>query len=124
MELKVPQCALAANNRDPIGRQRPQLKNRRQSDPGTIHKYAGVPGSHIGRDDLTALAKRAASPYLGTGDFEFIGTATHTGPTTLDTRSFTSFSQARGEVVETHILEGDHFRFSDQKAKKQGELIA
>jgi hypothetical protein len=77
-----------------------------------------------GANNIAGAASRALSLFFGTDDFEFTVTTTNTGPTSLDTRSFTSFSQARDEVVNARILEGIHFRFADEKARKQAEHIA
>jgi hypothetical protein len=40
------------------------------------------------------------------------------------TRTYTKFSDVRDEVVDARIWEGIHFRFADEKARKQGEHIA
>jgi hypothetical protein len=42
----------------------------------------------------------------------------------MDTRTYQKFSDVRDEVVEARILDGIHFRFADEKARKQGEHIA
>ena len=39
------------------------------------------------------------------------------------TRSFTSLSQARGEVVEARILQGIHFRRADEDGVKIGQGV-
>jgi len=77
-----------------------------------------------GANNVSAAGSRALSLFFGTDDFSFTVTTTNPGPTIMDTRSFTSFSQAREEVVEARILQGIHWRFSDVKARKQGEQIA
>jgi hypothetical protein len=39
------------------------------------------------------------------------------------TRSFTSLSQARGEVVEARVLQGIHFRRADEDGVKIGKAV-
>jgi len=99
---------------------------RTAGDPNWLPFIAtpAYPDYTSGANNVTAAATRALSLFFGTDDFAFTVTTTNTGPTILDTRPFTSFSQARDEVVEARILEGIHFRFADEKARKQGEHIA
>jgi hypothetical protein len=52
------------------------------------------------------------------------GTTTlNTSPTLTATRSFTSLSQARDEVVEARILQGIHFRRADEDGVKIGKGV-
>ena len=60
----------------------------------------------------------------GTNEMNFSVTTTNPGPTIQDTRNFTNFNDAQQEVVEARILEGIHFRFADEPARKQGRLVA
>lgn len=77
-----------------------------------------------GANNITGAATRSLSLFFGTDEFAFTVTTTNTGPTTLDTRPYTSFSQVRDEVVNARIWEGIHFRFADKSARKQGEHVA
>jgi hypothetical protein len=77
-----------------------------------------------GANNISAAATRALSLFFGTDEFTFSITTTNTAPTNVDTRTYTRFSDVRDEVVEARIYEGIHFRFADEKARKQGEHIA
>lgn len=77
-----------------------------------------------GANNIAGSATRALSLFFGTNEMNFTIATTNPGPTTNDTRSYTKFSQVRDEVVEARILQGIHFRFADQDARKQGEHIA
>ena len=67
---------------------------------------------------------RAASLYFDTNDMNFQIATTNPGPTQLDTRSYSKFSQVRDEVEDARILQGIHFRFADYAGRQQGEHIA
>lgn len=82
------------------------------------------PDYSSGANCITAAATRAMSLFFGTDEVNFSVTTNNTGPTVLDTRSYTRFSDVRDEVVEARIFEGIHFRFADQSARKQGEHVA
>jgi hypothetical protein len=60
---------------------------------------------------------------LETDSVEFTMTTTNTANTNLDTRTYTSLSQAIQEVVEARILLGIHFRFADEASVKMGHNI-
>ena len=77
-----------------------------------------------GANNISAAATRALSLFFDTNEFTFTITTTNTGPTNVDTRTYHKFSEVRDEVVEARIYEGIHFRFADEKARKQGEHIA
>jgi hypothetical protein len=62
--------------------------------------------------------------FFETDSMEFSMTTTNTGPTTLDTRSYTSFSQAIQEVVDARVLLGIHFRFADEASVGIGKNVA
>jgi hypothetical protein len=77
-----------------------------------------------GANNISAAATRSMSLFFGTNEFDFSVTTTNTVPTNVDTRMYGKFSDVRDEVVEARILEGIHFRFADELARKQGEHIA
>ncbi len=77
-----------------------------------------------GANNLTGAAMRVMALFFGGNNMEFEIATTNPGPTQNDTRYYTKFSQVREEVVEARILQGIHFRFADQDARKQGEHLA
>lgn len=77
-----------------------------------------------GANNISCAAARALSLFFDTNELTFSITTTNTGPTNVDTRTYSRFSDVRDEVVEARIYEGIHFRFADEKARKQGEHIA
>jgi len=77
-----------------------------------------------GANNLTAAATRSLALFFGTNEMNFTITTTNPGPTIQDTRSFTKFSDVQEEVVLARILEGIHFRFADEPARKQGRQVA
>jgi hypothetical protein len=77
-----------------------------------------------GANNLTASATRALSLFFGTNEMSFSITTTNPGPTSQDTRFFTSFNDVQDEVVNARIFEGIHFRFADEEARKQGRHVA
>lgn len=72
-----------------------------------------------GANNISASATRAMSLFFGTNDMTFTVKKSDT-----ITRTFDKFSDVRDEVVDARIWEGIHFRFADEKARKQGEHIA
>jgi hypothetical protein len=77
-----------------------------------------------GANGFAASATRAMSLYFDTNDMNFQIATTNPGPTQLDTRSYSKFSEVREEVEDARILQGIHFRFADHAGRKQGEHIA
>ena len=77
-----------------------------------------------GANAFTASATRAMSLYFGTNEMDFQIATTNPGPTVVDIRSYSKFSEVRDEVEYVRILEGIHFRFADAIARRQGEHIA
>jgi len=72
-----------------------------------------------GANNISAATTRALSLFFGTDDMTFTVKKSDT-----ITRTFNRFSDVRDEVVDARIWEGIHFRFADEKARKQGEHIA
>ena len=72
-----------------------------------------------GANNISSAAMRAISLFFGTNDMTFT-----VKKSDAVTRTYTRFSDVRDEVVEARILQGIHFRFADEKARKQGEHIA
>ena len=62
--------------------------------------------------------------FFETDSMEFSMTTTNTGPTILDTRVYTSFTQATQEVVDARVLLGIHFRFADEASRVLGRDVA
>ena len=77
-----------------------------------------------GANNFVASATRAMSLYFGTNEMGFQIATTNPGPTQVDIRSYSRFSEVRDEVEDVRILEGIHFRFADVTARKQGQRIA
>ena len=77
-----------------------------------------------GANGFAASATRAMSLYFDTNEMNFQIMTTNPGPTQVDTRSYTKFSEVRDEVEDARILQGIHFRFADALARRQGEHIA
>jgi len=82
------------------------------------------PDHTSGANNFTASVTRALSLFFGTDEFSFSITTTNPGPTALDTRLYSSFSDVQEQVVNARIWEGIHFRFADEAARKQGRHVA
>jgi len=82
------------------------------------------PDYSSGANGLTSSTMRALENYFGNDEIKFSITTTNTGPTTQDTRSFTSFSAAAQEVVDARIYLGIHFRFADEASRTIGYKVA
>ena len=76
-----------------------------------------------GANNLTAAATRSLALFFGTNEMSLSITTTNPGPTVIDTRDYTKFSDVQQEVVD-RIYEGIHFRFADEVARKQGRQVA
>ena len=61
--------------------------------------------------------------YFGTDEFEF-SILSPTPGLTMNPRQYHRFSEAAQEVVEVRILQGIHFRFADEAARRQGRRVA
>ena len=61
--------------------------------------------------------------YFGTDEFDF-SILSPTPGLTVNPRQYHRFSEAAQEVVEVRILQGIHFRFADEQARRQGRRIA
>jgi hypothetical protein len=82
------------------------------------------PDHTSGANNVSGAATRALSLFFGTDDMTFVVTTTNTTPGIPQTRTYTKFSDASLDVVEARILEGIHFRFADEDARKQGRHVA
>ena len=61
--------------------------------------------------------------YFGTDEFDF-SILSPTPGLTVNPRQCHRFSEAAQEVVEVRILQGIHFRFADEQARRQGRRVA
>lgn len=61
--------------------------------------------------------------YFGTDEFDF-SILSPTPGLTVNPRQYHRFSEAAQEVVEVRILQGIHFRFADEQARRQGRRVA
>jgi hypothetical protein len=77
-----------------------------------------------GANSITAAAVVSLQNFFGTDRMNVSLTTTNTGPTSQDTRSFTSLSDVAQEVVDARILLGIHFRFADEAARTLGTKVA
>jgi hypothetical protein len=82
------------------------------------------PDHTSGANNISNATLRSLQLFFGTNSLAFSVTTTNTGPTAQDTRTFTHFTDAAGEVVDARIYEGIHFRFADQDARQQGKHVA
>ena len=82
------------------------------------------PDHTSGANNVSGAATRALSLFFGTDDMTFVVTTTNTTSGIPQTRTYTKFSDASLDVVEARILEGIHFRFADEDARKQGRHVA
>jgi hypothetical protein len=91
--------------------------------------YPDHPSGHV---SLATAVTRTAARFFGTDKISFNatnqllylpGTTTPAGPTDTATRTFTSLSQARDEVIEARILQGIHFRNADVSGAKIGKRV-
>src|SRR5829696_3306294 len=77
-----------------------------------------------GANGVSSSAMFSMEHFFETDRVDFSMTTTNTGPTILDTRNYTSFSQATQEVVDARILLGIHFRFADEASREIGKNVA
>ena len=82
------------------------------------------PDHTSGANNISSAALHSLRLFFGKDKMNFSVTTTNLGPTNMDTRTFTRFSDARQEVVDARIYEGIHFRFADEDARKQGSQVA
>jgi hypothetical protein len=61
--------------------------------------------------------------FFGTDHMDFSMATTNTGPTNVDIRDYTRFSQAVQEVIDARVLLGIHFRFADEESVKMGHNV-
>ena len=78
------------------------------------------PEHSSGHSSLAGAVTETARLFFGTDKIAFSATNPNPGPT----RSFTSLSQARQEVVDARVLEGIHFRHADEDGAKIGRDVA
>jgi len=77
-----------------------------------------------GANNVSAATLRSLENFFGTDVMTFKVTTTNTGPTNVDTRVYSRFSDAATDVVNARIYEGIHFRFADTEARTQGTRVA
>src|SRR6267142_305078 len=77
-----------------------------------------------GANNVSAATLRSLENFFGTDVMTFKVTTTNTGPTNVDTRVYSRFSDAATDVVNARIYEGIHFRFADAEARRQGTRVA
>jgi hypothetical protein len=77
-----------------------------------------------GANNVSGAATRALALFFGTNEMTFIVGTTNTTPGIPQTITYTRFDDASRDVVESRILEGIHFRFADEDARKQGRHVA
>jgi hypothetical protein len=77
-----------------------------------------------GANGVSSSALYTMEHFFETDAMEFQMTTTNTGPTTQDTRNYSSFSQAIQEVVDARVLLGIHFRFADEASRDLGRNVA
>jgi len=77
-----------------------------------------------GANGVSSSAMFSMEHFFETDGVAFSMTTTNTGPTTLDTRDYASFSQATQEVVDARVLLGIHFRFADEASRELGKNIS
>jgi hypothetical protein len=92
--------------------------------------YPDQPSGHVG---LATAITMTAQRFFNTDKLSFDatnqvlyvpGTLTlNTDPTLTATRSFTTLSQARAEVIEARILQGIHFRRADEGGAEIGKGV-
>ena len=76
-----------------------------------------------GANGVSSSSMFAMEHFFETDSMVFSMTTTNTGPTILDTRQYTSFSQAIQEVVDARVLLGIHFRFADEASVEIGKNV-
>lgn len=77
-----------------------------------------------GANGVSSSALYSMTHFFETDSMEFDMTTTNTANTSLDTRHYTSFSQATQEVVDARVLLGIHFRFADEASRTLGRDVA
>lgn len=83
------------------------------------------PDHTSGANNVSAAATRAFSLFFGTNEMTFTVTTTNAAlGTPAPTRTYHKFSDASLDVVEARILQGIHWRFADEDARKQGRHVA
>jgi len=87
-----------------------------------------LPESRFGSPKARALRKKACQrkrtlQSAFTDEFEFSILSPSAG-LTVNPRQYHRFSEAAQEVVEVRILQGIHFRFADEQARRQGRRVA
>jgi hypothetical protein len=77
-----------------------------------------------GANGVSSSAMFSMEHFFETDRVSFSMTTTNTGPTIVDTRDYTSFSQATQEVVDARVLLGIHFRFADEASREMGKNVS
>jgi hypothetical protein len=77
-----------------------------------------------GANGVSSSAMFSMEHFFETDHISFSMTTTNTGPTIVDTRDYTTFSQATQEVVDARVLLGIHFRFADEESREIGKNVS
>jgi hypothetical protein len=77
-----------------------------------------------GANGVSSSAMFSMEHFFETDSMDFAMTTSNTGPTSQDTRHYTSFSQATQEVVDARVLLGIHFRFADEASREIGKNVS
>jgi hypothetical protein len=81
------------------------------------------PDHSSGANNLAASITGTLANFFGTDEFEFSITSSIAN-LLVNPRPYHRFSDASLDVVEVRILQGLHFRFADEQARRQGLRVA
>jgi hypothetical protein len=101
------------------------LNRRTVGDPAWLPLITTPPYPDYtsGFNNLSGSMTGILKLYFGTDEFEFSILSSAAG-LTVNPRQYHRFSEAAQEVVEVRILQGIHFRFADEEARRQGRRVA
>ena len=101
------------------------LNQRTVGDPGWLPLVPTPPYPDYtsGFNNLSGSFTGMLELYFGTDEFDF-SILSPTPGLTVNPRPYHRFSEAAQEVVEVRILQGIHFRFADEQARRQGRRVA
>ena len=101
------------------------LNRRTDGDPAWLPLFTTPPYPDYtsGFNNLSGSFTGILELYFGTDEFEFSILSPAAG-LTVNPRQYHRFSEAAQEVVEVRILQGIHFRFADEAARRQGRRVA
>ena len=81
------------------------------------------PDHSSGANNVSAAATRSLALFFESNSMTFVVKTTNAAAI-QQTRTYHRFTDAAQDVVDARILEGIHFRFADEDARKQGTLVA